>query len=243
MNIIAIVQARLTSTRLPGKVLATIGSKPLLWHVLNRLSFSKKLTGILVAIPESKENDKLADWLLQESIPYMRGSEEDVLSRYYEAAKKAKADFIVRITSDCPLVDPMVVDQLIQEHLEQEPDYSSNIIKRTFPRGLDAEVFGINILERAHSEAKKAYDREHVTTFIYSHPELFSLHNIEAEGILRRPELRFTVDEAADLELVQKVYQQLYKPGHIFSTKEAVVLMDQKPELHMINKHIKQKPV
>ena len=240
-KISAIIQARVTSTRLPGKVLMNIEGKPMLWHVINRLKFSKELDDIILAIPDTKENDILEKFAKDNKVKYFRGSEEDVLSRYYKTAKEFKCDVMVRITSDCPLIDPEIIDLVIEEHLNFKADYSSNTLKRTFPRGLDTEVFNFDILEKSYKKAKENYQREHVTPYIYEHPEIFKLQNIEAEKELYRPELRWTVDTKEDLELVREVYRHLYKPQKIFYTKDIIDLSDKYSELMKINIHIKQK--
>ena len=147
MNVVAIIQARLGSTRLPGKVLKKIQNKVVLDYVIDRLKTCKKIDEIVLAITTNKKDDVLEKYAKDKKINYIRGSEEDVLSRYYEAAKKYNADIIVRITSDCPLIDPKIVDEIITKHLENNADYTANIIERTYPRGLDTEVFNFNTLE------------------------------------------------------------------------------------------------
>ena len=237
----AIIQARMTSTRLPGKVLMDIEGKPMLWHVVNRLKFSEKLDDIILAIPNTKKNNILEKFAKDNKVKYFRGSEEDVLSRYYKTAKKFKCDLIVRITSDCPLIDPQIVDLVIEKHLKLNADYTSNTLKRTFPRGLGVEVFNFKVLKKAQKEAKEDYQREHVTPYIYEHPEIFELQNIEAKGKLRRPDLRLTVDTKEDLKLIREIYRYLYNPGKIFYTEEIIDLLDKHPELIKINANVQQK--
>ncbi|PIU55548.1 MAG: acylneuraminate cytidylyltransferase [Deltaproteobacteria bacterium CG07_land_8_20_14_0_80_38_7] len=208
----AIIQARMTSTRLPGKVLMDIEGKPMLWHVVNRLKFSEKLDDIILAIPNTKKNNILEKFAKDNKVKYFRGSEEDVLSRYYKTAKKFKCDLIVRITSDCPLIDPQIVDLVIEKHLKLNADYTSNTLKRTFPRGLGVEVFNFKVLKKAQKEAKEDYQREHVTPYIYKNPEIFKIQNIKAERRLRYLEIRLTVDTKKDLRLIREIYKRLYKP-------------------------------
>jgi len=241
MKIAAIIQARVTSTRLPNKVLMDIEGKPLLWYVINRLKSSKQLNDIILAIPDTKENDILEKFAGENNLKYFRGNEENVLSRYYGAAKKFGVDIIVRITSDNPLIDPKIVDLTIEKHLNSVADYTSNGLERSFPRGLDTEVFSFEVLEKSFKNAKEDYQREHVTPYIYDHPEVFKLQNVLAEGKLRRPELRWTVDTKEDFELIKKIYKQLYRPGKIFYSGEVIDLLDKEPELIKINVHIKQK--
>lgn len=241
MKVTAIIQARTTSTRLPGKVLVDIEGKPMLWHVINRLKSSKKLNDIILAIPDTKENDILEKFAKENKVKYFRGSEEDVLSRYYEAAKKFEVGLVVRITSDCPLIDPRIVDLVIERHLNSKADYTSNTLKITFPRGFDTEVFNFDVLEKTYREAKKRYQREHVTPYIYEHPETFKLQNVEARGKLRHPEFRLTVDRKEDLKLVREIYDYLYIPGNIFYIQEVINLLEKHPELARINAQVRQK--
>lgn len=246
-KIAAIIQARMGSERLPGKVLVQISGKPMIWHVVNRLRFSKKIDDIILAIPNSKENDKLEKFAKENKIKYFRGSEEDVLSRYYQAAKRFKCDLIIRITGDCPLIDPKIIDMVISKHLNSNVDYSTNTfigannLKITFPRGFDAEIFYFKNLEKAYKETKEDYGREHVTPYIKEHPGIFNLQNIEAEGKFRRPELRLAVDTKEDLELIRTIYKYLYKPPKIFYAKEIISLFNKHPELIKINIAVKQK--
>lgn len=240
-RILAIVQARTKSTRLPGKVVLEIAGKPMLWHVINRLRFSKKINEIVLAIPDTKENDILESFAQNYNLNYFRGSENDVLSRYYEVAKKFKCEVIVRVTSDDPLIDPKILDTIIEKHLSLRADYTSNNLKRTFPLGLDAEVFNFDALERAYKEAKANYEKEHVTPYIYEHPGIFKLRNVPAKKKLRRPELRLTVDTKEDLQLVREIYKHLYRPEKIFYTEEVIDLFNKHPELTKINENIQQK--
>ena len=241
MKVVAIVQARMGSTRLPVKVLMDILGKPMLWHMLSRLRLSTKIDNIVLAIPDSRQNDQLEDLAKGLNLHHFRGSEDDVLSRYYGAATKFEADVIVRLTSDCPLIDPKVTDTVIEEHLNSDADYTSNIMKRTFPRGLDTEVFNFETLKRAYREAKQDYEREHVTPYIHQHPDSFKLRSVEASGKLRWSDLRLTVDTEEDLKLIREIFEQLYREGQIFYTEDVIDLLDENPELIAINAYIKQK--
>lgn len=229
------------STRLPEKVLIDVCGKPVLWHMLNRLRFSDKISDIVLAIPDSAHDDRLEDFAKEFGFQCFRGSEEDVLSRYYEAAVRFGADVVVRLTADCPLVDPRVTERVVKEHLNSGADYTSNIIKRTYPRGLDTEVFNYDVLEKANKEAKQDYEREHVTPYIYRHPEIFKLKSVEASGKLRRPDLRLTVDTEEDLRLIREIFKRLYRDGQIFYTDDIIDLLDKHSELRAINMHVEQK--
>ena len=210
MNTIAIVQGRMGSTRFPGKILKKINDKFVLDYVIDRLRFSNELDNIVLATTTEKKDDILEEYSSKKDIDYFRGSEEDVLSRYYHAAKKYNADIIVRITSDCPLIDSDIVDEAIRQHNLSNSDYTANTIKRTFPRGLDVEVFNFNALELDYKNATEKYQREHVTPYIIENPERFRLKNVEAKGNLYRPDIRITIDTIEDFQLIKKIIQNFH---------------------------------
>jgi len=239
-NIVAIIQARMCSTRLPGKVMKDISGKPMLWHVIYRVKYSKLINKIVVATSTNKEDDIIENFCKENRILFYRGDEEDVLKRYYEAAKIYNGNKIVRITSDCPLIDPEIVDIVIKEHLKDGVDYTSNTIERTFPRGLDTEVFNFETLKRANEMAKEKYQREHVTIFIYENPHLFKIKNVRNFKDLSH--LRWTVDEERDLIFVREIYKRLYK-GNIFFMRDILEVLEKEPDLKRINEMVKQKPV
>jgi spore coat polysaccharide biosynthesis protein SpsF len=241
MNTIAIIQARMKSTRLPGKILKKIKDNVVLDYVIERLRLCEKLDNIVLATTTAKKDDILEKYSIKKKIDYFRGNEEDVLSRYYHTAKKYKADIIVRITSDCPLVDPEIVDEVIRKHIEDNFDYTANTIKRTYPRGLDVEVFNFDVLEADFKNANEKYQREHVTPYIKEHPEKFKLKNIEAKGKLNRPDIRITIDTIEDFELIKKIIQ--YFNNLNFNAEEIIDFLDRNPDLLEINKNIKQKSV
>lgn len=237
MKIAIILQVRVTSTRLPGKVLMDIGGKPMLWYVIYRLRLCQKIDDIILAIPDTRENDVLEKFAKDNQVKYFRGSEEDVLSRYYEAAEYFKIDQIVRVTSDCPLIDPEITDKVIEKHLNSGADYTSNFLKRSFPKGLDVEVFSFKVLETTHEEAKEHYQREHVDDYMYENPEKFRLVGFENDKNFSY--MRWTVDEMKDLEFVREVYKRLYKENEIFLMKDIIGLLKKYPELMEINKDVK----
>lgn len=243
MRVVAIIQARMGSTRLPGKVLKTILGKPVILWDLERVSLSKLINDIVVAIPVGKENDIIADTIQNHNprILISRGSEDDVLDRYYNAAKKSKAEIVVRITSDCPLIDPIVVDKVIEQFLNIDCDYCSNSLKRTYPRGLDTEVFSFDVLAKAWREAKKDYEREHVTPYIIENPEKFKLINVSNDIDLSQH--RWTLDMKEDFEFIKEVYQKIYPEKHIFFMDDILELLNREPELIDINKHVEQKNI
>lgn len=229
------------STRLPSKVLKEVASKPMLWHMFNRLENSREIDFVVLATTTSPEDDELEQFAKDYDLPFYRGSEGDVLGRYYEAAKKFHCSAIVRLTGDCPLIDPAVTDQVITTHLNSDSDYTANIINRTYPRGLDTEVISYEVLEKAHNEAFQDYEREHVTPYIKEKPDIFRLNSVEAEGKLRRPDLRLTVDREEDLELIRKVFGELYREDDIIKTEQVIDFLDNNPEIAQINSNVNQK--
>lgn len=242
-KIVCIVQARTGSTRLPGKVLREVEGKSLLEHLVERLNYCNRIYRIILATTE-KESDKPIVEIAQElGIGWFRGSEGDVLSRYLGAARAHEAEVIIRVTSDCPLIDPETIDQVVELFTKSGVDYASNTIERTYPRGLDVEVFSLEALAKVHSLAKEESYREHVTLYMYRHPDRFKLANLVAPADLRRPDLRLCVDTQEDLELISAIYGELYRGGTIINVRDAIALLDAKPELTLINTHVQQKLV
>ena len=240
-GVVAIIQARFSSTRLTGKVLIPISRKPMLWHVVNRLKRSNLINKVVIATTTEKRDNIIVKFCIENNIDFYRGSENDVLDRYYQVAKKYKVDVIVRITADCPLIDPEITDKVIEYYLKNKDrfDYVSNVLERSFPRGLDVEVFSFNVLEKTWHEARETHEREHVTPYICEHPEMFRLTNVENSKDLSY--MRWTVDEEKDLEFVREVYQRLYQGGKIFYMNDVLNLLDKEQELLEINKDVKQK--
>ncbi|MCK9280012.1 MAG: glycosyltransferase family protein [Melioribacteraceae bacterium] len=240
MNKVVIVQARLGSTRLPAKILKDLSGKPVLYHVLERIKKAKLVDDIVVATTDLDNDEPLVEYLRENKIYYYRGSSDDVLSRYYEAAFQYKADIIIRITSDCPLIDPEVIDSIIKIYLENNKyDYVSNTIMRTFPRGLDVELLTFAALKKSFYGAEQKSEREHVTPYIYNNREIFNVFNFASKTDLSY--LRWTLDTPEDYQLIKVIYDSLYKEGEIFTTEEVLTLFHNLPELIEINKHIEQK--
>ena len=243
MKVVAIIQARMGSTRLPGKIMKEILGKPVILWDLDRISLSKLIDEIVVAIPYGKENDVIVDTIKEynDKIVITRGSENDVLDRYYQAAVQANADVVVRITSDCPLIDPVVIDNVIEQFLDNDCDYCSNSLTRTYPRGLDTEVFSFKSLEEAWKEAKKDHEREHVTPYIIENPDKFKLLNV-ANGI-DLSHLRWTLDTKDDFEFISAIYKRIFQKKQLFLIDDVLELLDKEPELIDINRHIEQKVI
>lgn len=233
--ILAIVQARVSSSRLPGKVLRPLMGRAMILCEMERLSRSTCIDKIVLATSEDESDDPLVETARSAGYAVFRGSLNDVLGRYYACAKASGAEHIVRITGDCPLIDPAVVDEVIARHLGEGNDYTSNTLgEATYPDGLDTEVMRFAALERAHTEAWLPSEREHVTQYIVKHPELFK------EGGLRFPgeslgHLRWTVDEPEDFLFVKSLYERLYPKRKDFAMRDILDLLAKNPELTHLN--------
>jgi len=238
VRIIAIIQARMGSTRSPGKVLMDLGGKSVLSRVVDRLRRAKRLDEVVVATTNSDADDAIVRECHQLKVGYFRGSENDVLDRYQRAARACAAQVVVRITSDCPLIDPELVDETIGAFQQQRADYGSNVFPRTYPRGLDIEVFTTAALEQAWNDAQEAYQREHVTPYFYEHPELFRLASLR--GQVDYSQYRWTLDTAEDLVLLRTIYARFFNRDD-FSWTKVIRLMEHEPELAELNSQVAQK--
>ncbi len=231
---VAIVQARMGSTRLPGKVMRFLIGRPVLWHVVDRLRFCKKIETIIVATTTEREDDVIDEWCCAHWVRCFRGSQEDVLDRYYHAAKFYQAASILRITADCPALDPVVVDELLSEY--EAHGYDACGLAGEFPDGLDCEVMSFSALERAWKEAEMASEREHVTPYIHAHPDLFRVGKFERFYNLAHH--RWTLDEESDFHFLERVFHRLYQEGRPFLTSVILALLESEPELMDINQGI-----
>ena len=241
MKKLIIVQARMTSTRLPGKVMEVVCGKPLLEHIIDRLKRVKYADRIVIATTVNETDDIIVELCEKLDISYYRGSEEDVLGRYYETAVEYGGDIIIRITSDCPVIDPDVVDSLINFYIKNIKlyDYVSNTMKRTYPMGMDVEVFSFRLLNEAYANAYDPFDREHVTPFIKMRPQQFRLYNILYWTDMSR--YRWTLDTPEDLELISKIFDALFYQNPSFSLKDMLDQMERTPEWETINAHVETK--
>ena len=238
MKITAIIQARMGSTRLPGKVLMDMGGKTVLARVAARLCRATLINEIIVATTHSIVDDAIVEECHELGISYFRGSENDVLDRYYQAATVCAAGAVVRITSDCPVIDAQLVDETIRVFQQHRGDYASNVFPRTYPRGLDTEVFTVAALEQAWRQAHKSYEREHVTPYFYGHPKLFRL--VSQRGPIDYSQYRWTLDTAEDLELLRTIYARFGNEDD-FSWGEVIQLMEREAGLAELNSRVAQK--
>jgi spore coat polysaccharide biosynthesis protein SpsF len=243
MKVICIMQARVGSTRLPGKVLKKICGKTVLEHDIDRLRRVKNIDEIIIATTVEEKDIEIVNEAHRLGVKYFRGSEEDVLSRYYLAAKENNADIVVRVTSDCPLLDSVVADKTIRYLLDNinKYDYVSNTLEATFPRGLDVEVFTFNSLEVAYNKAKLSRDREHVTSYIYTSKNEFRLGCFKNK--IDYSNFRWTLDTKEDFEFISVIYDRLYKINPNFDMEDIIKLTDVEPELSKINENIIQKKI
>jgi spore coat polysaccharide biosynthesis protein SpsF len=242
MKTIAIIQARMGSNRLPGKVLKSILGRPMLWHIVERVRAVPSIAEVVVAVPDNSGNEVLHRFCIDNQIPLFAGSETDVLDRYYRAAQQFEADPIIRITADCPLADPQLIERLIQryesggyDHIGVASGAGAQLIhKGRFPDGLDAECFSFSALDRAWHEATDPRDREHVTRYIWNNKELFRCGELTADLVY--PKLRLTVDHLEDFELVTKIYESLYKEGRPFELSDVMKFLEKNPGLVDLNR-------
>ena len=241
MKICVILQARMGSERLPGKVLKEVLGKPLLGYQCQRLERVKLKNETVIATSIAASDDAIVDFCRKAAIVCFRGPEEDVLARFEGAARSRSADVVVRLTGDCPLIDPEIVDRVIGFYLKNSSsyDYVSNVLKRTYPRGMDCEVFSYRALQEADREARLPAEREHVTRFIYSHPERYRLGGVTHSEDQSRH--RWTVDTPEDFELVRKILTELYPKKPDFTLNDVLTLLAAHPEWEKLNAHVRQK--
>jgi spore coat polysaccharide biosynthesis protein SpsF len=233
-KICATIEARMTSTRLPGKVLMDFCGKTNLQHIIERLKRSKYLDEVVVATTVNKDDDVIVELCEKVGCKYYRGSEEDVLLRVLEAAKSVNADYIVEITGDCPVIDWRHVDNLIKIFFSGEYDYASNTIERSFPRGFDTQIFPVRVLEEVNEITKNPVDHEHVSIYIYTHPEKYVLLNWKADDKTNHPEFEITLDTKEDYEFIKNIYENLYPLNYDFSAEDVVELLLRNQELTKI---------
>jgi spore coat polysaccharide biosynthesis protein SpsF (cytidylyltransferase family) len=243
--IATVIQARTGSTRLPGKVLKEIAGETLLAHVVARCEAMAGSEATVVATSTNAGDDPIAALGAERGWHVVRGSEADVLDRYVQAGREVAADHVIRVTSDCPLVDPREGARVIAHHLATGADYTHNITVwgGQTPLGAGVEAFTLAALERSAREGHEPHHREHVDEYVGEHPELFRIEVVVASEPVRRPELRLTIDEPADLELIRAIYERLYRPGEIVELHDVVQLLDAEPDLLEINRDVKQKPI
>jgi spore coat polysaccharide biosynthesis protein SpsF len=239
LKVVAIIQARMGSSRLPGKVLKDLDGETVLSRVVRRVERANLIDEVLVATTDQTPDDAIVEECNLCSVRVFRGNEDDVLDRYFRAAQLNKADVVVRITSDCPLIDPEITEETVRAFLSQEADYASNALERTYPRGLDTEVMTLQALQRAWSAADQPYQRAHVTPYIYEHPDEFKIVTVTGDSDFSRH--RWTLDTPEDLEFIRAVYARLR--GRDFRWHDVLQVLEREPALIALNRDVAQKPL
>lgn len=237
-KIVAIVQARMGSTRLPGKVLKDLAGDTVLARVVSRTRRASLVDKVLVATSVLQADDAIVRECERIGVECFRGDEVDVLSRYYHAAVQFSADLIVRVTSDCPLIDAGLIDTAVRACIEQEADYATNALEVTFPPGLDVEVFEFQALARAEKNAAQSYQRAHVTAYIYENPGLFKIASLRADKDYSR--FRWTLDTEDDLAMLRAVYRH-FRGDDSMRWDEVMQFLESAPEIVEINSMVQQK--
>lgn len=240
MRVVAIIQARMGSTRLPGKILQPLAGKPVLRRVIERVRASGAFDEVVVATTVRDIDDPAAKAAADFGATVVRGDENDVLSRYGLAADASAADAIMRITADCPLIDPDVLGQMVARLRAGDADLVSNCVRRTFPRGLDAELFSRDALDIMLAEAAAPAEREHVTPFLYANPDRFRI--VSHEGAEDFSEYRLTLDTPEDFELLDRIFAAVHDPDAV-RLADVIALFHDHPEWRSINAHIEQKKI
>lgn len=239
MDILAIVQARTGSTRLPNKVLMKLGDKTVLEQVVDRVKKSTSITEVIVATTFHKQDLPIVKLCANNGVRVFCGSEDDVLDRFYQAAKLLQPKHVVRITADCPIIDPNVIDDVINKHLETGADYTANTVNgETYPDGEDVEIFTFRSLEEAWKNARLASEREHVTMYIKNNAASYKIENLSYKEDVSSK--RWTLDNAEDYEFLSKIFDDLYPKNSYFSMDDVLSYLKDYPELEAINNHIER---
>lgn len=239
--IVAILQARMSSARLPGKVLAPLEGVPMIGRQLERIARARRVTRMIVATSSEPDDDPIASVASDFGAACYRGSLDDVLDRFRGAARSVDTEHVVRLTADCPLTDPRVLDRVVAAHLESGCDYTANVIEPRYPDGLDVEVVTSSALERLWKSATQQDEREHVTLRVHRHPNEFSRHSVRCDRDLSSQ--RWTVDFEQDLEFVRRVFESIHPIKPDFGLEDVLELLEREPELSRINaKFVQPRP-
>jgi len=235
----AIIQARMGSTRLPGKIMYNVCGESLLSLMIKRIKNAKKLDKIIIATTNNPNDDVIVNFCKSNKIDFFRGSEHDVLSRYYETAKKFQSNIIIRLTSDTPLLDPKTIDSVVEQYEKNNYDYVSNQFPfpRTYPDGTNVEVFSFNLLKEMYEKAKNPSDREHVTTFVSMQPKLFKIFRVDYPKDISK--YRFNLDYDVDYQLIKKVYEEFYSTNPHFTLEDIILWLEKNPNIFKLNADIK----
>lgn len=235
----AIIQARCGSSRFPNKVFAEIGGKSLIWHVVNRLTYAKTIDKIVIATTTNAKDDIIEKWCKENNVACYRGSEDDVLNRYYSASVAFPSDIVVRITADDPFKEPSVIDAVVNKLINEGYDHVTNNFPPSFPEGLDCEAFKFSALKKSEETTQDPFEREHVTQYIYHNPDKFKIGNVSS--VRNLSSLRWTIDKSADYEMVKAVYAHRDpKNKGILLMDEILDILEKNPEISKINSSIER---
>lgn len=243
MKKIAIIEARMSSTRLPGKVLRQIMGQPMLALLVERLQGARQLDGIVVATTVNPADDPIEALTRKLGVGCFRGSEEDVLGRVLQAANAFAAEVIIEITGDCPLIESSKVDEMLSAFMDMSVDFMVNRLDGSYPDGLGLRIFRKELLQEIDHLTDDPVDREHVTIYVWEHPELYSVHHFNNHLNPKYWDIRLTVDNPEDFDLISKIFEELYPANRNFGLPEIIDLLERKPEMFDINRHITNKPV
>jgi spore coat polysaccharide biosynthesis protein SpsF len=241
MKIVSTIEARMGSTRLPGKTLRKIMGKPMLELMIERVKKSNLIEEIVIATSENPKDDVIEVLAKRLNVGCFRGSEGDVLDRVLKAAKAYEADHIVELWGDCPLIDPEIIDELIKYYLDNDFDCVGTSLDKTFPWGISALIFPTKILEKISQITQDPVDRENVSNYIYEHPDRYKIGQLPCPPELNHPEIRLTVDELDDFEVVKIIFERLTPIYPNFKTIDIIKFLESNPEIKNINRHVKQK--
>lgn len=240
MKIVSTIEARMQSNRLPGKVLMEVLGKPLLELMIERVRRARRIDEIVIATAHDSSCDPIETLANRIGVRCYRGSEDDVLDRVLKAAASVEADVIVELTGDCPLIDPSIIDQVVDVYCTSEVDYCANVLKRTYPAGMDTQVFAYSVLQEVSYLTREPSDREHVSLYIYTHPERFTLKNVESGLPPELTDWRLVVDVPEDFELIRRIYESLYPSNPEFTLNDIRDLMVQHPRWLEINSRFRK---
>lgn len=244
MRVVASIEARMSSSRLPGKVLMDIAGKPAIERVTDRLRQAKRVDDIVLAIPEGAADDPLADWAARAGVAVHRGSEDDVLARVVGAQRSVGGELVVEVTGDCTLLDPEIIDWGVETWTANQCDVATNVRIPSFPQGADVQVFPLTLLEEVSDTIDDPAVREHVSLYFYENPQRYRIVHMLAPPRWRSPETRLQLDYAADRQFLQRVYQALIpRHGERFGVPEVLTLLAEQPDIAAINRHCEEKAV
>lgn len=241
MKIVATIEARMNSSRLPGKVLLKAKDKSMLEILIERLEQVKSIDNIIVATTINPKDNEITNLCNKIGQKYFRGSEDDVMGRVIDAAKSVNADLIVEITADCPIIDPNIIEQIINIYKANSVDYVGNAKVRSYPDGMDTQVFSLKTLERSYQMTSNKEDREHVTLHIRNNPNIFSQINVVASPDIYYPNLGLTLDEWDDYLLINKIIENFYDKNKFFKCSDIINFLNNNQYLYSLNKHVKRK--